>query len=481
MPSASLIPGDLVYAGSPARVMPGRKVLRARSYQPPSAQQLSRSVPGPMLTPVMGERIHIASGVDRSAAPARCPTTTLLLTLLLAVGLGLGGCSKNRFEFVVTDEGGAPLEGVEVVYQIESQGVAQDVMVGQTDASGSIVVTGKHFSAGRQYLFRKSCVADEGGKRFDPSQCAVITGGGGGQYTFALRDGLVRRPDLAHKLPGRKWPGRSVKLTCEATSDGTGGAGRQQSLTRILDLTAPAGASVSVNDRPIGTVPETGWLNTEFCPGDSADCFANAVAVTVSLAGYTPRTQEAPLPEPLGTVKLSVDLPRGGGTGTTSAGGNEQAGAGASPAATPAGDSATGGLAQVRIENRGTPFACGADGDRLPVVLVNDRSTVVRPSPASTDWKTYFDLLLKPGQSYCIAVRCPDDEPGALSWNPWDSSRGEATWYTIRIPADATRLFFAVPANEAGRNLKLTPVSDGSWKGFQTSRAVQVTRGCERG
>ncbi len=409
----------------------------------------------------------------------RGPGAWLLPALLVALCLGLGGCSKGRFEFVVTDEGGKPLEGVEVCYQVESQGSAQDVVVGLTDAAGSLVLAGKHFATGRQYLFRKACVAGGSGERFDPVQCAVLTGGGGGQYTFALRDGLVRRPDLSHQLPGRKWPGRNVRLTCEAVPDGAGGSGRQQPLTRILDLTAPAGASVSVNGHAMGTVPETGWLNTEFCPGDSAECFASIVAVTVSQAGYAPRTEEAPLPEPLGTVKLSVALQRAGGAAVAQAGSGEAAGEAASSATSSAGEAAGGGLAQVRIENRGTPFACGAEGDRLPVVLVNDRSTVVRPSSASTDWKTYFDLLLKPGQSYCIAVRCPDDEPGALSWNPWDS--GHAEWYSIRIPAGATRLFFAVPANEAGRNLRLTPVSDGSWKGFQPSRAVQVTRGCERG
>lgn len=430
---------------------------------------------------VMHTRIHIRPGRRRPARPPRKVRRGRRALVLLAavIALALGGCGRSRFEFLVTDEAETPLAGVDVLYQVESQGAAQDVVIGQTDAAGSLVVGGKHFSPGRQYLFRKACSAGGGGERFDPARCAVITGGGGGQYTFALRDGLVRRPDLAHKLPGRAWPGRTVRLTCEPAPDGAGG-GREQSLTRILDLTAPAGASVSVNGRAVGTVPETGWLNTEFCPGDSADCFAATVAVSVALAGHAPRTQEAPLPEPLGTVKLSVELQRGGdaGAGSSVASSAAASGASSAPESAPAG---AGGLVQVRIENRGMPFACGPEGDRPPVVLVNDRSTIVRPSAATTDWKTYFDLLLSPGQSYCVAVRCPDDEPGALSWNPWDAGRGEAAWYTIRVPADATRLYFAIPAFEAGRSLKLTPIPDGSWKGFQTSQAVQVTRGCARG
>jgi hypothetical protein len=409
--------------------------------------------------------------------------------LVVLVAATSSGCGRSGYEFIVTDNAGNPLEGVEVSYQVESQGAAESVVVGVTDGAGTLVVSGKHFSVGRQYLFRKACAAGAGGERFDPASCAILSGGGSGQYTFALRDGLVRRPDLGHKLPGRKWPGRMVKLTCEAGTPGPQSGGRQQPLGRILDLTAPVGARVSVNRRTIGTVPDGGWLNTEFCPGDSAACFAQSVTVTVSLEGYAPFEQDVPLPEPLGTVKLTAELRPGasgtaavsaGGAGGTGTGTGGEAGAGFDRSAGGSSGPPAGGLVQVRIKNGGVPQACGPEGDRLPALLVNDESTVVRGSSDSAGLETYFDLLLQPGQNYCVAVHCPDEAPAALSWNPWDASGRTPAWFSIRIPTDATRLYFVIPYDSGG-NLKLTPQRDGSWKGFNNARAVQVTRGCTRG
>jgi hypothetical protein len=416
------------------------------------------------------------SAAGRSAAALGSALVWVLASIVVAT---LSGCGRSGFEFIVTDEAGSPLEGVEVSYQIESQGAAESMVVGVTDAAGVLVVSGKHFAIGRQYLFRKACTASASGERFDPASCAILTGGGSGQYTFALRDGLVRRPDLGRKPAGRKWPGRTVKLTCEAASEGTPSEDRQQTLARIIDLTAPAGARVSANGRAIGTVPDGGWLNTEFCPGDSAACFATTVTITITLEGYAPYAQEAALPEPLGTVKLTAELRPGAPGATTAssapAGATVAAGSGGSTAASPG--SSAGGLVQVRVKNGGVPQACGPEGGQPPALMVNDQSTLVQGSSDSEGMETYFDLLLQPGQNYCIAVRCPDEEPGALSWNPWDASRAEPAWYSLRVPEDAARLYFVIPYKPGG-NLRLTPQREGSWKGFNTARAVQVTRGC---
>jgi len=410
---------------------------------------------------------------------ARAHVLAGALAILIAVSAG--GCGRSGYEFLVTDEAGNPLAGVEVSYQVAAQGAAESMVVGVTDAAGAIAVSGKHFSVGRQYLFRKDCTASASHGYYDPASCSILIGGSG-QYTFALRDGLVRRPDLARRLPGRKWPGRTVKLTCEAGTDGTQSGGRQQTLTRILDLTAPVGARASANGRPIGTVPEGGWLNTEFCPGDSAACFAATVTLRVTLEGYTPFEREVALPEPLGTVTLAAEMQPGSSVAAASgAGGAAPAtGAGTGAAAGSAPESGSGGLVQVRIKNGGVPQACGPEGDRPPSLLVNDESTVVRGSSDAEGMETYFDLLLQPGQDYCIAVRCPDDAPGALSWNPWDAGRRAAAWYSLRIPSDAGRLYFVIPYQPGG-NLKLTPQRGGSWKGFRDAQAVRVTRGCTRG
>ncbi len=401
--------------------------------------------------------------------------------------MSAGGCGRSGYEFLVTDEAGSPLAGVEVSYQVAAQGAAESVVVGATDAAGAIVVSGKHFSVGRQYLFRKDCTASASGGYFDPASCSILIGGSG-QFTFALRDGLVRRPDLDRRLPGRKWPGRAVKLTCEAGAGGAQSGGRQQTLTRILDLTAPVGARVSANGRPIGSVPEGGWLNSEFCPGDSAACFAATVTIGVSLDGFAPFAREVPLPEPLGTVTLAAELQPGSAVAAASGAGGSRlagetgsaAGAGTGGAAGSSSETGPGGLVQVRIKNGGVPQACGPEGDRPPTLLVNDESTVVRGSSDAEGLETYFDLLLQPGQDYCVAVRCSDEAPGALSWNPWDAGRRAGAWYSLRIPSDAGRLYFVIPYQPGG-NLKLTPQRGGSWKGFRDAQAVRVTRGCTRG
>ncbi len=407
---------------------------------------------------------------------------TTLLTILVI------GCGQSRFEFLVTDEEDRPLEGVLIYY--ETSDGSRDT-VGRTNAEGSLLVTGKHLATPRSYRFSSS--GGGGGSRqvFDPSRCALLALSTAGGYTFRARDGLVRSPDLDRDLPGKNWPGRRIELQRAGAGSvplDASSAEVQQILRRTLDLTGPAGAEVEVNGRFVGRVPENGRLLREFCPGDSEACFAASMDVVVRKPGFAAFARQAPLPPagetvfvdaPLTAVATDAGGDVGGAATDVGGSGADPVPGGQSGADAGSEDSAA-GLAWVRFENHGYPLTCGAEGTAWPRVLINDERQPVSASAASTQWKAYYDVLLQPGVSYCVAVHCHREGASEESWNPWDPGSGGASWYRLRISTGAERVFFTIPRYEEGKGLTLRPQSGGTWEGFQVAGAPRITGGCTR-
>ncbi len=418
--------------------------------------------------------------------------------LLVWAACALAGCGQGRFEFVVSDDSGRPLEGV-VVYYRKSEASADSVIIGNTDAKGSLIVSGKHLATPRTYLFKKAGGGTSQLRYFDRERCALVSVAASGRYSFRMRDGLVRKTDLREKLPGRKWAGRAVRLIFEpASAVASAGASREggEVQSRILDLTSAAGADVEVNGGYVGQVPDGGRLVREFCPGDSAACFASTATVTVRLAGRTvqravnlPRAGETVLVDaPLGGAAPAERVPDSGGQPAVERPGSEEpgssgrpAGAGSTslPPATGEGTAQAEGLVQVRIRHPGVGvITCGAEGTAWPVLLVNTERTTTGPSRASTEQEAYYDLLLKPGESYCIAVRCPEGAASTETWVPWDAGASRAAWFRISIPRTGRGSFFVLPRWKPGDPLELVPQSGGNWERFQSGQALRVTQGC---
>ena len=423
------------------------------------------------------------------AVPARTQSHTQaraawLAVWLLWIAIAGGGCGQERFEFIVTDESGRPIEGGTIFYYPNGDPEQERVLVGQTDASGSLILSGDALAEGTWYLFEKACAISVAGERFDPGTCSIISGGAQGRYRFSRKDGLLRKGDLRDPLPGKDWPGRRVQLTCEAIPASAGGedpaGGRRQSLTRILDLTSTPGAEVRVNGRPVAWVPESGWLNESFCPGDSLACFAATCRIEIRLEGHDTVERQVALPEPAGRIQLEAPLEpisseagAGGAasrTGTlagASTGGTSTAGASAAGGALPA------GYARVRIANQGFPQTCGEKGDRWPVLHVDRLGVSVESTSDQAAWKAYYDLMLPTGRSYKVAIECPQEGQTAHTWTPWDEATGLPQWYRIEVPGDATELYFAVPTFSAGDPLELRPTA-GTWRGFRESAATRI-------
>jgi hypothetical protein len=410
------------------------------------------------------------------AARRSASSTPIALALLFVLALLCGaGCGKQQFEFIVNDEAGAPIAGGTIFYYPGGNAEKERVIVGQTDAAGSLIITGNHLSEGTWYLFEKECAVDVAGERFDPATCAIISGGAQGRYRFSRKDGLLRKNDLRETLRGKSWPGRRVQLTCEPVTDTDAeGSGRRRSLTRILDITSTPGAEVRVNGRTVAWIPESGWLNDSFCPGDSLACLAATCELELRLESYETVRQQVPLPEPAGRIHLEAPLARMAGASVGSGPAGAPSPTAASPTAPPpSGEATPPGYARIRIANQGFPQTCGDKGDSWPTLHVDRLSVSVASSSDNTAWKAYYDLLLRTGRSYKLAMECPEEGQTARSWNPWDDAAGQPKWYRIDIPADATELYFALPAFSPGGDLQIQP-SRGNWQGFRGARATRI-------
>ncbi len=394
------------------------------------------------------------------------PSGLLLVLFTTCLTLLSLGCGKEQFEFVVTDQDGGPLPGGTIFYFEKGDPSKERTVVGETDAEGSLIVSGKHLSPGTWYLFERECAIAIAGERFDPQSCAIITGGANGRYRFSRKDGLVRRADLRDKLSGKGWPGRRVKLSCEPIgSDEDETSGRRRSLTRILDITSTAGAEVRVNGRNAAWIPESGWLNDSFCPGDSAACFAPTVMLEIRLQGFDTYRAEIELPAPAGRIKVDQPLVR-----AAAAGGDEpppDPRPGTDVQATPT------GYVRVRIANQTSLQACGQTGETWPTLHVNNLSTAVASISETTDWKAYYDLLLVAGKTYRVALECPQEGQAPSSWSPWDKSLGQPLWFTLKVPTGVDEAYWALPTFKSGETLEIAPGS-GSWRGFRQSRATRI-------
>lgn len=388
----------------------------------------------------------------------------LLNTCLVLLSLG---CGKEQFEFVVTDQDGDPLPGGTIFYFEDGDPSKDRTMVGQTDSEGSLIITGKHLAPGTWYLFERECAIAIAGERFDPQNCAILTGGASGRYRFSRKDGLVRRADLRDKLSGKGWPGRRVQLTCEPIEIDKGEAsGRRRSLTRILDITSTPGAEVRVNGGTVAWIPGSGWLNDSFCPGDSAACFAPTIMLEMRLQGYETYHAELELPAPAGRIKIDQPLVSAAGGGRDDKPPTDpQSGGGVR--ATPT------GYVQVRIANRTRLQTCGQTGETWAILYINNLSTSVESTTRTTEYTPFFDLLLQPGKTYRVAVMCRAEGQTPSSWSPWDESAGQPKWYQLTVPTNAQRAYWAMPRFGPNTGLELAPET-GSWSGFDVNKATRI-------
>lgn len=127
----------------------------------------------------------------------------------------------------------------------------------------------------------------------------------------------------------------------------------------------------------------------------------------------------------------------------------------------------------MRIANQGFPQTCGEKGDRWPVLHVDRLGVSVESASDHTAWKAYYDLLLRTGKRYKVAIECPQEGQTPQTWNPWDEAAGLPQWYRIEVPDDATELYFALPTFSAGDPLGLQPTG-GTWRGFRESAATRI-------
>ncbi len=356
------------------------------------------------------------------------------------------GCGKQRFEFIFQDSSGQPIEGVAVYYVTEAQ---EEIKVGESGPDGSVLVEGAHLKLPRQFDFRKIFTGGSKHKRFDQTTCEILTYGGRGRYTFFSMDGLVRKSDLKHKLHGKKWPGRVVRLIAPEADKVT----KVEPQTRMLQLSGPPNATVRINGRQVGTIPTSGVLETEFCPGDSLACTSPEVLVEVESGGKTVYSERLPLPRPLEQLVVSVRTE------------------GAPPHPRQTTETRTRqSLVRVRIQYLGLPQGCGEFGFTKPVLFVESKRRRVTPSPASDEFHTFYDLLLSPGARYRLAVGCHGEEPALATWNPWDPQKGQE-WYSLAVPTDCRSINVTIRSYDPSRGLRLVPKKDAPQRGFPTASA----------
>ncbi len=140
----------------------GRAIL-GRAMQRPRTKAIGVGTDRRPRVPVPGAGAHLR------------PVTSL--ALLTLVGALLSGCGKSQSEFLVNDESGSPVAGVQVSYEKDVDSGEEREIAGQTNSQGNLILSGKHLGMPRQYYFDKQCTLAQTGERFDAANCRIPQAG----------------------------------------------------------------------------------------------------------------------------------------------------------------------------------------------------------------------------------------------------------------------------------------------------------------
>ena len=89
------------------------------------------------------------------------------------------------------------------------------------------------------------------------------------------------------------------------------------------------------------------------------------------------------------------------------------------------------------------------------------------------------DVVVKTGQSYCLAITCQGEAPGHLIWNPWDVSGQRRLWYRLDVDENAGHMLVEITRNlDPGQALTATEVDD--LAGFEPSLRPTIEGGCRK-
>ncbi len=411
-----------------------------------------------------GQRSHARAGVRTGIRTgARAMIRAGIRAGLLALAL-LAGCERGApppgLELRVLDPAGVPLADVDVFHAADGD----SVLIGRTDAAGVLRLQAADLQPLPATLhLRGPRTTSTPTTRVDAEACELIVEAERGVYATGP-DGLRIAADDLARVPAA----RTVRL-----SFGDGGlpdAGPEPLERRSLAVTIPIettpGATVRLGQEPAREADRDGRLELSYCPLAGDGSIRTAVDVEIGKAGHE-------------TWRTRLTIPATGDPPPVRHTLRERAGEpGPAPAPDPDPDPA---LVQVRVVNLAPPRSCGPEGTELPVLLINSESTRIRGvSPDAMGFTQRYDVLLTPGQQYCLAVACPDDPAADSAWNPWDPGGPDRKrWFRLTVPPQARRLLVEIGPDQRAEP-GLPAQEESALPGFDAARAPTIARGCGR-
>ena len=382
---------------------------------------------------------------------------------LLALAL-LAGCDRGApppgLELRVLDPAGVPLADVDVL----RAAAGDSVLVGRTDAAGVLRLQAADLQPLPATLhLRGPLTAGPPTTRVDAAACALMVEARRGRHATGP-DGLrIARDDLA-RVPAV----RTVRLPLVDPGGADGGLEilERRSLAVPVTVETTPGATVRLGQEPAREADRDGRLELSYCPLAGDGSIRTAVDVQIGKAGHETWRTRLTIPATGAPPPVRHTLrARTGDPG---------------PAPDPEPDPAP-ALVQVRIVNLAPPRSCGPEGTELPVLLINSEATRIRGiSPDAMGFTQRYDVLLTPGQQYCLAVACPDDPASDTAWNPWDPGAADRKgWFRLTVPPQAQRLLVEIGLDQRAEP-GLPVQEESALPGFDAARAPAIARGCGR-
>ena len=364
-----------------------------------------------------------------------------------------GGCGRDQrdlqFQFQFRDAADRPVADVHVYYLAAGDTVA----VGRTGSDGNILVSRKHFEQlPREFGFHFPAAHGEVEKEFDAEECEWVHSAIVGTHTYDSSAGIVQPDDLGSVPSGWRHPGRVVRLAfAPPGADPDRDVVFRRSMKFTISIRTTREAAIKIDGVDVGAADSQGDLDVPYCLLLDDGEIRTSVHIEISKAGHQTWRQTVPIPESGRPDEIVHDLVR---------------------------EVKKVSHTWLRVKQKALPRSCGEEHSETPSLYVNSKATEIGAEVDNAGWNIQFDLIVKAGQEYCLAIACrePADK---TTWNPWDESAGEARWYRLHVPEDADRMLVEI-LTDLDPSQPLRPEIGADLEDFKTEQCVTIEHGCQR-